>query len=342
MSGMIIYIFFPSLALGKESIAIDNGPLTTNSRLPGGFSIRQNPFRYSGYYFDSESALCYCKARYYSPDMMRFMNRDTYDVSNRYAYCGGNPVANVDLNGHAPRPLESPAGGGVWKLSANELAEPDLDEKSPRTSLSISPRSPAASSSMSASSSSSSSSSSSALTVWQCRSLEELPGLQPLNTQISELEGRIKYFESRYMDIREQREEDIKGFCCDIKVLERQLRHREKRIGDLEGQRENSDIRINRLTQANSMLSGENFRLTQENASLTQRLAKLEEIIESREVGNQAVMSRAKGMIGRLAAENARLGGMVQPAPPSPPPSSAKVDEIKQLLGLPGNGSSGR
>jgi hypothetical protein len=31
---------------------------------------------------------------------MRFINRDTYDVSNRYAYCSGDPVENIDPDGH--------------------------------------------------------------------------------------------------------------------------------------------------------------------------------------------------------------------------------------------------
>jgi hypothetical protein len=33
---------------------------------------------------------------------MRFINRDTYDVSNRYAYCDGNSVEKYDPNGHGP------------------------------------------------------------------------------------------------------------------------------------------------------------------------------------------------------------------------------------------------
>jgi len=33
---------------------------------------------------------------------MRFTNRDTYDVSNRYAYCDGNPISKVDPSGHDP------------------------------------------------------------------------------------------------------------------------------------------------------------------------------------------------------------------------------------------------
>ena len=64
------------------------------------FSIKDNPYKYSGYYCDSESEMYYCQARYYSTELMRFINRDTYDLSNRYAYCDGNPISKVDSNGH--------------------------------------------------------------------------------------------------------------------------------------------------------------------------------------------------------------------------------------------------
>jgi RHS repeat-associated protein len=71
-----------------------------NSPTTGAFSIRQNPYKYSNYYFDNESALYYCQARYYSSELARFINRDTYNVQNRYAYCNGNPISNTDANGH--------------------------------------------------------------------------------------------------------------------------------------------------------------------------------------------------------------------------------------------------
>jgi RHS repeat-associated protein len=82
-------VFFPVLYAMPEVKTVE-----------GSFNIRQNPFGYRGYYIDTESALCYCQARYYSPDIMRFINRDTYNVSNRYAYCDANPIENIDPNGH--------------------------------------------------------------------------------------------------------------------------------------------------------------------------------------------------------------------------------------------------
>ncbi len=67
----------------------------------------QNPIRYRGYYWDSESGLYYLQSRYYDPVTGRFVNGDSLvDTSNvlgfnMYAYCGNNPVNNVDPTGHA-------------------------------------------------------------------------------------------------------------------------------------------------------------------------------------------------------------------------------------------------
>ena len=66
-----------------------------------------NPFRYRSYYFDTETNLYFLKTRYYDPEIGRFMTID--DISyldpesinglNLYAYCGNNPVMGYDPNG---------------------------------------------------------------------------------------------------------------------------------------------------------------------------------------------------------------------------------------------------
>ena len=66
-----------------------------------------NPFRYRGYYYDTETGLYFLKTRYYDPETGRFITiadvsylaPDTINGSNLYAYCGNNPVRNVDPNG---------------------------------------------------------------------------------------------------------------------------------------------------------------------------------------------------------------------------------------------------
>ena len=69
----------------------------------------ENPFRYRGYYYDSETGFYYLGSRYYDAKLGRFINADTTDVltatpmaltdKNLYAYCDNNPVVRVDRNG---------------------------------------------------------------------------------------------------------------------------------------------------------------------------------------------------------------------------------------------------
>ena len=66
-----------------------------------------NPFRYRGYYYDSETGLYFLQTRYYDPEVGRFISRDSIEYAdpeticglNLYAYCGNNPVMNVDPSG---------------------------------------------------------------------------------------------------------------------------------------------------------------------------------------------------------------------------------------------------
>ena len=61
-----------------------------------------NPFRYTGYWYDSETGLYYLMARYYNPVNGRFLSEDpVMEGYNWYVYCDNNPVIYIDPNGEA-------------------------------------------------------------------------------------------------------------------------------------------------------------------------------------------------------------------------------------------------
>jgi len=69
-----------------------------------------NPFRYRGYFFDSESNLFYLNSRYYDPEVGRFISPDIISILdetrgqinglNLYIYCTDNPIMNIDPTGY--------------------------------------------------------------------------------------------------------------------------------------------------------------------------------------------------------------------------------------------------
>ena len=66
-----------------------------------------NPFRYRGYYYDTETGLYFLQTRYYDPEIGRFLTIDdteylapeTINGLNLYAYCLNNPVMRTDSQG---------------------------------------------------------------------------------------------------------------------------------------------------------------------------------------------------------------------------------------------------
>lgn len=77
-------------------------------------SLVGNPYLFTGRRFDNETALYYYRARYYSPELGRFLQVDPggYDNGiNLYAYAGNNPIILVDPLGLCPEGFDS---WSVW------------------------------------------------------------------------------------------------------------------------------------------------------------------------------------------------------------------------------------
>ena len=65
-----------------------------------------NPFRYRGYYYDTETGFYYLQTRYYDPEVGRFLNADGIigangDIQgyNLFAYCSNRPTIAADHSG---------------------------------------------------------------------------------------------------------------------------------------------------------------------------------------------------------------------------------------------------
>ena len=90
-------------AWGNHSACNPDGRVNNSETFIGNI----NPFRYKGYYYDTDTDMYYCKSRYYVPELGRFISSDSIEYldpsningMNLYAYCYNDPVNNVDSSG---------------------------------------------------------------------------------------------------------------------------------------------------------------------------------------------------------------------------------------------------
>ncbi|MCZ6789325.1 MAG: hypothetical protein O7D33_05215 [Chloroflexi bacterium] len=101
-----------------------------------------NPYTYTGREFDTESGLYYYRARYYDPNVGRFLQGDPLGLPgvpiNGYAYTQNNPTNLTDPSGFIANKAAVNAGGSTQQRRASPLAGWDPNLFSPVMSLSSS------------------------------------------------------------------------------------------------------------------------------------------------------------------------------------------------------------
>ena len=86
-----------------------------------------NPFRYRGYYYDSEIGFYYLQSRYFNPSVGRFINADeianlgvgrSIPCFNLFTYAENTPISMIDENGYAAINIVCAAIGAVigWPI----------------------------------------------------------------------------------------------------------------------------------------------------------------------------------------------------------------------------------
>lgn len=121
-SGFVDYYFTYDVLGNIVAIRTSSGLVATYTYNPYGAAFKNldivkqysdpddfanvNPFRYKGYYFDTETGFYYLSSRYYDPELGRFLNPDSFVSTgqgvlgnNMFAYCLNNPVSMCDLTG---------------------------------------------------------------------------------------------------------------------------------------------------------------------------------------------------------------------------------------------------
>ncbi|MCL2087083.1 MAG: RHS repeat-associated core domain-containing protein [Oscillospiraceae bacterium] len=79
-----------------------------------------NPYRYCGEYYDKETGYTYLRARYYNPNLGRFINEDPImDGHNWYVYANNNPIMYQDPSGLSFILVAALVGAAVFAWGSN-------------------------------------------------------------------------------------------------------------------------------------------------------------------------------------------------------------------------------
>jgi RHS repeat-associated protein len=102
--------FYTHNELGSQIREYDDKGNTTNSYeydIFGIPSFREDSYNYTGYTNGSSTNLMFAQARYYLPEIGRFISEDSYkgtmpdtQSQNRYIYCTNNPLKYIDPTRH--------------------------------------------------------------------------------------------------------------------------------------------------------------------------------------------------------------------------------------------------
>lgn len=113
-SGTKVATYTYTDAWGNHSVSYTNGGGSTGAQY--------NPFRYRGYYYDTDLGMYYLRSRYYDPNTCRFINADSalYHSMlgyNMFAYCENNTVNYYDPTGKNPDVAVLGWGASAWWLT---------------------------------------------------------------------------------------------------------------------------------------------------------------------------------------------------------------------------------
>ena len=109
LQGDVVSIYDPNGTLKAHYIYDAWGNCTISGETTSYDVANANPIRYRGYYYDDDTGLYYCNARYYSPKWRRFISPDdtayldpeSVNGLNLYCYCNNDPVNYADPSGHS-------------------------------------------------------------------------------------------------------------------------------------------------------------------------------------------------------------------------------------------------